>query len=671
MTWLIESRRFTDSFSRTGQASDAMNLKSKTVLDRIELLAQAIRRAPNLAASTPTRVSYMLRQIIVLCCIVPLVATGLLPVPQCQGDDTILVHEGIAQAVLVMASDADGSAGRLRYLLLQHTGATLPILAPSDPIASDKTEIVLCTAASRGEMRDRLPARLLEMQLKPEGFILEADPGNDRRIDLVGGDAAGLRYAVGELWNYHLALAGKSATVERPLSLVDAPAFSKRIFWNWDFLTNWDNDLRKVHETLSIDPGAKQYAYQTAPDAYNVHFERVVDFAADHKLNGLIIWGFCADAHGGIPAAQRLSRYAKDRSVRVLPGVGTVIYSGFYHGGDSPYYLPAWLRTRPDVRRMIGKDGKPIDAPCPSDPNLYRWLEDGARWFFTTFPDIGGVNLEHGDFFECHCPECKAQRAKPENDPNFYWDMMVSQVPVVNAAHKINPDLWMTYSPYDGYRKEMMSAPPRFLKQFPPDAITQWTYTGMVATENGWPDDLKPPPGAKHSIGLLHQGSFWDGPKQWWGSPGQTYALVPEIIQKACARAIKDESEGLEIVGQIGIASPQNELNYLAFEEFTWHPQQTMEGWIANRLPPLYGGVEKARRFIAIVSDATTDSDAIAQGQKEAEATASALTDPRQARRWSNLAMELSRRLDLAKLRRTKPFGPGPIPELQDLVVPK
>src|SRR5262249_39598460 len=144
--------------------------------------------------------------------------------------------------------------------------------------------------------------------------------------------------------------------------VVDSPVFRRRILWNWDFLTNWDDDLRKVHQTRGIDPGATSVPYLAAPDAYNRQFERVVDFAADQGLNGLIIWGFLSDAHGGIPAAQRLSHYARERAVRLLPGVGTVIYGGFYHSGASPYSLTHWLKEHPEVRRMVGKDGKLLDA---------------------------------------------------------------------------------------------------------------------------------------------------------------------------------------------------------------------------------------------------------------------------------------------------------------------
>src|SRR6185295_568392 len=127
-----------------------------------------------------------------------------------------------------------------------------------------------------------------------------------------------------------------------------------------------------------------------------------------------------------------------ENAVRILPGVGTVIYGGYYHSGNdpkNPYSLTAWGAAHPKVRRMVGKDRKPIDGvPCPSAPELREFLVDGAKWFFTTFKDIGGVNLEHGDFFECQCDECKAQRAKPENDHNFLWDMTNTQVPVMQVG---------------------------------------------------------------------------------------------------------------------------------------------------------------------------------------------------------------------------------------------
>ncbi len=600
------------------------------------------------------------------------VLTAMIIVPVgSQAQEVTLTREGTPLAQIVAASDAEVSAHRLADLIQQETGAALA-LQQASVHNSAGPQFVLCTVGSRREVASLLPAWMRTIHVKPDGFALGSELGNGGQVAVVGGDAAGLRFGIGELWNYHIRLDGQTATVDSHLHVVSAPAFPRRILWNWDFLTNWDEDLHRIHQTKVIDPGGTLVPYAIAPDGFNRQFKRVIDYAADHKLNGLIIWGFVSDAHGGVPAAQEVSRYAKEQSVRVLPGVGTVIYGGFYHSGKSPYSITHWLAEHPEVRRMVGANGKPMDAPCPSDPHLKPWLEAGARWFFTTFKDIGGVNLEHGDFFACQCDVCKAERAKPENDHKFYWDMMTTQVPVVKVAHSIRPDLWLTFSPYDGYDKAMMADPPKFLRQYPGYVVVQWTYSGMAADPKRWPADLRPPAGARHSIGLLHQGSYWFGPAQWWGSPGQTYALIADVIQRTCARAFQDRSEGLEIVGQVGTASPQNELNYLAFEEFTWNPHQTLDGWITQRLPAIYGGAALARRFYDLTADPTTDPARIEAARDEANRTAEQLRDPRQARRWRQLATELGRRLALARAGKTKPYGPvaGSLEDAKDLSVP-
>ena len=56
----------------------------------------------------------------------------------------------------------------------------------------------------------------------------------------------------------------------------------------------------------------------------------------------------------------------------------------------------------------------------PSKPENQQWLRDGAEWLFDSLPDIGGINLENGDFMSCYCDECRAQRAMPANDPNCF-----------------------------------------------------------------------------------------------------------------------------------------------------------------------------------------------------------------------------------------------------------
>ena len=58
---------------------------------------------------------------------------------------------------------------------------------------------------------------------------------------------------------------------------------------------------------------------------------------AEYGLNGLIIWGFIRDSHGGVAASRELCRYAAERGVRVLPGVGTSGYAGYVFEGNHRY----------------------------------------------------------------------------------------------------------------------------------------------------------------------------------------------------------------------------------------------------------------------------------------------------------------------------------------------
>ena len=51
----------------------------------------------------------------------------------------------------------------------------------------------------------------------------------------------------------------------------------------------------------------------------------------------------------------------------------------------------------------------------------------------------------------------RSRAAKPEeNDPNFYYDMMVTQLPIIEAARKRNPAAWMTYATYTGFNPAEM-----------------------------------------------------------------------------------------------------------------------------------------------------------------------------------------------------------------------
>ncbi|MSR59785.1 MAG: hypothetical protein EXS05_19460 [Planctomycetaceae bacterium] len=586
----------------------------------------------------------------------------ILPVTTFAADvPALLISEAAQHGVIIAASDATSAAQRLKTLITQDAGLTFTIVSPGKQSDAGGLQFVLCTKDSRSEVKEFLPAAAVSTELKPQGFLISTNSQSSQAV-VVGGDADGLRYGVGELWHYRCSLDGMKILPERSLWLVKAPAFSKRMFWNWTHCTNWDDELNRVHQTKHVDTSGTLEPYLAQPTGFVDTFQKIVDFQADHKLNGLIVWGFINDGHGGLETAKAVSKYAKSNGVKILPGIGTMGYGGFYFGGNHPYNINTFLSKHPQVRLMVQADGKDMPGtPCPSDPVFQQWLRDGAEWYFTALKDIGGVNLEHGDFFQCHCPRCQQQRSRPENDQNYHWDMMATQMPVIQTGLKISPDLWYTYACYDAYNTALSSSPPKFLAQYPKAAITQWTYTKMIADPilnpaGSWPLSLRPPVGTIHSVGLLHQGSHWDVKRQWWGESdksavafGGTYSLVCDLIQQTCRRAVEDQSEGLQIIGQIGIASPQNELNYLALEAFSWNPQLDYETWIDQELAPLYGGPKLSRRYFELVSSTTKQPQDMASHLSEAQQILARTADPRQARRWANLISELRRRQTLIK----------------------
>ena len=97
-----------------------------------------------------------------------------------------------------------------------------------------------------------------------------------------------------------------------------------------------------------------------------------------NRIGGVTIYGFLRDNHGGVEAAQELCRYATERGVRILPGVGINAYGGIYWEGDHKYNLTTWLRQHPELRAVLEK--RPA-FHIPDFPEL--WFPDSQ---YTTRP---------------------------------------------------------------------------------------------------------------------------------------------------------------------------------------------------------------------------------------------------------------------------------------------
>lgn len=570
----------------------------------------------------------------------------------------VYLANAAAPAAAIYAPGENVWAGqRLARRIQLWTGVEVPIHSTAVP-STPSTIIAIGTAKDNPLIRHITREDKRMKDLGPEGYLLRSAEWHGRRVIVAAGiTTAGAGNATSELISWKISFRRGVASLAIPVNEVDKPRLKYRILWAWDGQANWAESVKEMHAIQFGTSGTTVVPYTEA--GFLAHFGRAVDFASDHKLNGYILWGFLRDEHGGLNAARELSRYSKRQNVRILPGVCTeMAYAGFVFSTTDPHNLDVWTRLHPE-QRCVDSKGQYVDGSiCPSNPQAQQWLREGVRWLFRNLPDIGGVNLEHGDFGRCFTQDCVAQRAKPENDPNYFWDMQASQRPVIEEALKARPDAWVTFATYCGFTEQGVHGsapdapyPPRFLQKVPAGATIQWTLTPMDS-ETTWPETaVLPASTAKDSIGLLHHGSIWGlpaDPARWWAKPGAMVDDFSTILPFICRRGVRAGLSGLVIKGQTGAASPANALNYVAFEYFTWHPERSYDQFTRDRLSWMYGGLGRARLFLRLLRNTTRERREIGRDMRlGSEMAAMAdLTLP-QRRQWNNLVDELDRRMSL------------------------
>jgi len=546
-----------------------------------------------------------------------------------------LARDGEARAVIVRGREDDFAAQRLQRCLREKSGIEVGIQVADEESSPDDTCVVLVGSPASNPLIRKVAAEseidLNRAGLGDQGYVARrlSHDGRDWLL-LAGGGRDGAIHAVVDLINWHLNHADRDVWLNR-LDTRQVPRFRYRWLWTWDNRMDWGGSGTVVTRM----GGGK---FEKEPDAFLVDYKRCVDYMADHKFNGLIIWGFLRDGHGGVEAAQELCRYANHRGVRILPGVGTSGYAGYYYEGKNRFNAGTWLTEHPELR-STDRNGKPRTAPCPSKKANQDWLDRGAEWLFENF-GVGGVNLEMGDFFVCHCDDCKQARAEiPSDEPDYYKDMAISHTVTLETMRRLAPDAWLSYATYTGYTADMVRTPPKFLSMIPNDAICQWTLTGMARR---WPAEVRPM--AEHNIGYLH----------WCNSSTHTEDdFYLQQIQDICRQAAGAGFEGLDTYGELSDGQPNAEIFYLAWEAFLWSPEMTVDKFVDERLGRFYGGVEAARAWKDIIplvrsGKEREDPDNCAQARKLAEsARAAALPDTRE--RWGRLIAYLERHEQTAR----------------------
>lgn len=483
-------------------------------------------------------------------------------------------------------------------------------------------DVVLICRSGNHHLKDilrylRLPGDVWE----EEGYGITLNEVDGRRVLLISGsDLVNLASAISYVLDY--SAFSQEGLEYRGKTIVRIPEFEYRVFWTWDRRVSWGRD-GSVRPAKA--PNGEESPAVSSALAFVDEYKRLIDFCQQSSINGLVVWGFLRDSHGGVEAGQEICNYAKRRGVRLLPGVGTSRYGGFYLSGNHPFSTERWLEVHPHLA-AIDRKGQRVNKLCPSRPENIEWLKEGTHWFLETF-DVGGLNLEHGNYSVCYCELCLERKAK-SRDIDYYQDMVASTLPVITEALKERDDLWLMYATYTGFNpgepvfhssgipvqpvSQMGIGVPDFISSMPQEAICQWTLTGMLhdpaipmltLLDDGvpeilswaprWPKGVRPP--APKNCGYFHQRR---GAK---GGP------IISSIKEAALRGAVEGLQGLVIYGEISWRDVAQELNYLAFSHFLFHPEDSLRDFAEVKLSPLVGGSELAQRYIEFLAKIEID----------------------------------------------------------------
>jgi hypothetical protein len=511
-----------------------------------------------------------------------------------------------------------------------------------------------------GKADGKSPAVILveDKSLVEGAFRLTPDPGAGPSVTITGGPFSGVIYGAEELIAQGGAKRDRLALPAAPIT--QAPGLTYRSYWTWDHSTNWE--LSQVgHQEIGVfNP------YGKPPSGFLADYKRLVDFCSRNRIAGVVIFGFLRDSHGGVAAGQELCRYANERGVRILPGIAIGSYGGVYWEGDNRYNLATWLKKNPQFAAKMEKGvgfqiadlSFPLNFPlsdytvsaCPSRPETMEWMEEAVAWLADTF-EIGGINIESGDYGVCGCDLCKARRANEAeaarrvSDHGDSWSHtdMADNFPRLHRIAKARrPDAWI----YCEMQWDTLLDPVAAAAQhrLPRGAVYQHTTNRsfwkrlQAELKRDYVEALPTQP----NILRCQFACQWNGDERT-----ERYWLNAKTFADMSAFVSKVGMDGLTVWGEPSPYLATVELSYLAFARFGWNPSLTWERFIAEDVAPRLGGSEPAERFLAIAGEIDANqhlpAERLAALRSEAAAFAASLPgEP--ARRWLTLTDQVARR---------------------------
>lgn len=542
---------------------------------------------------------------------------------------------------VIVAADSTRHRHALRQLQRYLPDCEVEPVEPAELASlAEQSDLLVQLADSNVPPLPELSAPPELASLAEDAFLLRTGQLYGRPALLaVGGGMAGLIYAINELGTRHLVK--QNELVELPaLNLRQSPALPYRLLWTWDHSTNWYLEQVGLQEI-----GALNY-YAKPASGFLEDYRRLVDFMSLHRINGVTIYGFLRDNHGGIEAAQELCRYAAERGVRILPGVGINAYGGIYWEGNHRYNLTTWLRQHPELRAKLGQpaafhipdfpelwfpETQYTDTACPSKPENARYHEEAIQWLAETF-QIGGINFETGDYGVCQCTDCLARRNVDET-----WslkDMAMLYPRLFAAARTGRPDLWIVSEAYWDNILNLEALAP--LADLPDDAIYQFcinrSYWPKVKAELSREHVSRLP--RSKNVMRTHMGTQWNH---------ERYALIARRFADMMQLLHTTGMQGATIFSEVSAFSVVNEINYLAFARFGYEANLTWEQFVANDLGPLLGGTEAAELYLKLL-EIPEDIQNLARAIGEAREIGNAQTGEAY-RRWIWLQNRLHQKL--------------------------
>ena len=550
------------------------------------------------------------------------------------------------RARIVVAAQPDHHTHALRQLRLYLPDCPIEVVGADElarvmpTLEPESVDLLVVLADSAaGASEEMVTSEEIET-LEEDAFLLRTGTFEGRPALLaVGGGTPGLIHAVNELGMRCLVERGD--VLELPaLNLRQSPALPYRLLWTWDHSTNWYLEQVGLQEI-----GALNY-YSKPTGGFLEDYRRLVDFMSLHRIGGVTIYGFLRDNHGGVEAAQELCRYAAERGVRILPGVGINAYGGIYWEGQHRYNLTNWLRQHPELRAVFDKpvafhipdlpelwfpETHYTDAACPSKPENARYHEEAIQWLAETF-QIGGINFETGDYGVCTCADCTARRGA---DATWsHKDMALLYPRLFEAARRGRSDLWLVSEAYWDNILDLEALAP--LAELPEDAVYQFcinrSYWPKVR-DNLTRDHVAQLPHPKNVL-RTHMGTQWNH---------ERYELVARRFAKMMQLLFSTGIQGATIFAEVSAFSTVNEINYLAFARFGYDAGLTWDRFVADDLGPLFGGPEAAGRYLALL-EVPDDAGVLSRAADEAREMAA--TQVGEAyRRWVWLQNRLFQKL--------------------------